>query len=56
MSLRVTDGMMMITQSYMQDEGKARGIDAWAGEWKLEYANPPKVCACMCVRGIVALV
>jgi len=35
---------MMMVQSYMQDEGKARGINAWAGEWQKEHANPPQDC------------
>ena len=55
-SARVTDGIMMMVQSYMQDEGKARGINAWAGEWQKEHANPPQVWSCACVWVMVVVV
>ena len=44
-----------MTQSYMQGEGKERGIDGWAGKWKLENVKPLKVCARGCVRRLLAL-
>jgi hypothetical protein len=46
----------MMVQSYMQDEGKARGIHAWAGEWQKEHAKPPQVWSCVCVWVMVGVV
>ena len=37
--------MFMVLQRYMVDEGKARGIQAWAGTWLKEFAKPPHVCS-----------
>ena len=47
---------MMMVQSYMQDEGKARGIHAWAGEWQKEHAKPPQVWSCARVCVMVGVV
>ena len=55
-SARVTDGIMMMVQLYMQDQGEVRGINDWAGEWQKEHANPPQVWSCACVWVMVVVV